>query len=157
MFYLDFSIFLYVKEFIYDKWEETSSNFALIHFSINFEKDDNHILILSIFKMNYFNKEIYISFIIIINELLIYLIIILYIFFNYFLINLKVSFFTSIDLFIIWIMMIIIKMKIKIIKKYLQDLQNYHIDMNFDKSIFNDSHLKRIIRDKKRYYRNINK
>ena len=39
-----------------------------IHFFIDFEKDDNLIFILSISKINFFHKEIHISFIIIINE-----------------------------------------------------------------------------------------
>src|SRR5947207_1722959 len=51
----------------------------------------------------------------------------------------------------------IIKTKIKTTKKYLQDLLNYHIDMNFDKSVFNDPCLERIIRDEKRYYEDIDK
>ena len=96
MFCLDFSIFLHAREFIYDKWEKIFPNFAFIHFSISFEKDDNLILILSISKMNYFHKEVCISLITIINELSIYLIIILHTLFNHFSVSLKISLFTKI-------------------------------------------------------------
>ena len=67
-----------------------------IHFFIDFEKDDNLIFILSISKINFFHKEIHISFIIIINKSSIYLIIILCIFFNYFLIDFIISLFIRI-------------------------------------------------------------
>ena len=67
-----------------------------IHFFVNFKKDDNLILIFSAFKMNYFYKEIHISFTMIMNESSIYLVIMLYILFNHFSAKLKVSLFAKI-------------------------------------------------------------
>ena len=67
------------------------------------------------------------------------------------------SFPALIDFLAVWITIMIIKIKIKTIKKYLQDLRSYHIDMNLDESIFNNSYLERIIRDGKRYYKNIDR
>ena len=61
----------------------------------------------------------------------------------------EMSFSTSIALFSAWIAAMIIKIKVKTIKKYLQDLRSYHIDMSFDKSTFDDSCLERIIKMKK--------
>ena len=67
------------------------------------------------------------------------------------------SFSASIDFLIAWIAVTIIKTKIKTIKKYLQDLPSYHIDISFDKSTFNNPYLEKIIKSEKRYYEDINK
>ena len=55
---LGFSAFLHTEEFIYDKWEETSPNFALTRSSVSFEEDDNLILILPASKTDYFRKGV---------------------------------------------------------------------------------------------------
>ena len=46
-------------------------------------------------------------------------------------------------------MIIIIKTKVKIIKKYFQEFQNYHININFNESIFDNSYFKKIIKNGK--------
>ena len=55
---LGFSAFLHAGEFIYDKWEETSPNFAFTRSSVSFEEDGNLVLILPASKTDYFRKGV---------------------------------------------------------------------------------------------------
>jgi len=55
---LGFSAFLRAGEFTYDKWEETSPNFALTRSSISFEEDGNLVLTLPASKTDYFRKGV---------------------------------------------------------------------------------------------------
>ena len=55
---LGFSAFLRAGEFTYDKWEETSPNFALTRSSVSFEEDGNLVLTLPASKTDYFRKGV---------------------------------------------------------------------------------------------------
>ena len=73
-----------------------SSKFAFIRFFINFEEDDNLVLILSAFKMDFVRKEVHISFTTIMNESSTCSVIVLCTLFIRFPANLIISLFTRI-------------------------------------------------------------
>ena len=55
---LGFSAFLRAGEFTYDKWEETSPNFALTRSSVSFQEDGNIVLTLPASKTDFFRKGV---------------------------------------------------------------------------------------------------